>query len=713
VTLHYEQDGETVEVTANRISGDYKSGEYKATIPGDAIAEGSLTYYWTLNDFGNNEVQTDDYTVDVKPGITVGYFEDFESTITGWYSFGDNDTWEHGAPTTGPEEAYSGDKVYATNLSGNYASSMDAILVMPPVELPEGQSFLQFKNWYNFEESSTGRAWDYGHVVISSDGQEWTELTMFQGLSEGWENTEIDLSEYAGQTVLLGYKAFSDGSVTRDGWYIDDVALSDVSQYDNDEEPPTFEHVSPLETYTEMDVFLSVDVADNLKLNTVELSYENADGEWQTLDATQESGSERAGTFTAVIPWEDIDGKEELPYKWIISDYGSNITESDVYTIEVKPGVTVGYEEDFENAAAGWYSFGDNDSWEWGSPESGPENAASGDHVFATNLTGTYDTNMRATLVMPAIDLPEGSHALQFDSWHEFEESTSGTAWDYGQIVISTDLEEWTELQKFQGLTEDWETVTIDLSDYSGRVYIGFYAYSDGSIVKDGWYIDNVSLIDTSEDDQGANISLGISNEKQKEIDIPVLQKESTPQTWTLDRSNEKNTADKDIGLAQLPMAAKVSVLESGRSVNTNPQDGSYALMHATGTFTLKAEAYGFESAEQSVEVEADETSTANFTLQEIPQGTIQGTVTDEATGEPVEDATLLLVEDANVTPVQTDADGNYQLTAYEGTYTLKISARGYHGQEAEVTVDGDVTVDFALEPFYMVPGGEIGYDDG
>ncbi|TQS74323.1 S8 family serine peptidase, partial [Ornithinibacillus gellani] len=42
VTLHYEQDGETVEVTANRISGDYKSGEYKATIPGDAIAEGSL-----------------------------------------------------------------------------------------------------------------------------------------------------------------------------------------------------------------------------------------------------------------------------------------------------------------------------------------------------------------------------------------------------------------------------------------------------------------------------------------------------------------------------------------------------------------------------------------------------------------------------------------------------------------------------------------------
>ncbi|TQS72001.1 DUF3823 domain-containing protein, partial [Ornithinibacillus gellani] len=447
VTLHYEQDGETVEVTANRISGDYKSGEYKATIPGDAIAEGSLTYYWTLNDFGNNEVQTDDYTVDVKPGITVGYFEDFETAPVGWTSYGDNDSWEWGVPESGPEAAFSGEKVYATNLSGDYASSMNASLLMPPVDLSDGNAYLQFKHWHDFEKYSSGFAYDFGYVYVSTDQEEWTQHLIVEGTSDGWEDAEVDLSEYSSERIYITFNATSDSSVTREGWYIDDVAISDSSL--------------------------------NLTSKAINKDQKRSVGMMAGLD---------------MIP--------------------------------NKPAVN------------------------------------------------------------PALSVP--------------------------------------------AMPEKGEAA-----------------------------------------------------------------------------------AEKDASLAQLPMAAKVSVLESGRSVNTNPQDGSYALMHATGTFTLKAEAYGFESAEQSVEVAADETSTANFTLQELPQGTIQGTVTDEATGEPVEDATLLLVEDANVTPVQTDADGNYQLTAYEGTYTLKISARGYHGQEAEVTVDGDVTVDFALEPFYMVPGGEIGYDDG
>src|SRR5690606_25491952 len=103
-------------------------------------------------------------------------------------------------------------------------------LVMPPVQVAaEGESFLQFKSWYNFEESSTGRAWDYGKVVVSTDLENWTELEMYQGISSDWEDAEVNLSEYAGQTVFLGFYAFSDGSVTRPGWYIDDVALSNTS----------------------------------------------------------------------------------------------------------------------------------------------------------------------------------------------------------------------------------------------------------------------------------------------------------------------------------------------------------------------------------------------------------------------------------------------------------------------------------------------------
>ena len=65
-------------------------------------------------------------------------------------------------------------------------------------------------------------------------------------------------------------------------------------------------------------------------------------------------------------------------------------------------------------------------------------------------------------------------------------------------------------------------------------------------------------------------------------------------------------------------------------------------------------------------------TSTANFTLDEIEQNTVSGTITDQSTGEAIDGATIILVEDANITPVETDATGNYALTAYEGDVHIK-----------------------------------------
>lgn len=44
----------------------------------------------------------------------------------------------------------------------------------------------------------------------------------------------------------------------------------------------------------------------------------------------------------------------------------------------------------------------------------------------------------------------------------------------------------------------------------------------------------------------------------------------------------------------------------------------------------------------------------------------------------------------------------------------MKVVASGYHGAEAAVDIrDGAAELNFALEPFYTYPGGEIGYDDG
>lgn len=507
-----------------------------------------------------------------------------------------------------------------------------------------------------------------------------------------------------------------------------------VTKQGEDNEAPTFEHTAPAETYAGMDLDLTIAVTDNISIATVELDYQDANGEWQTIDAVRKSGDYKSGEFGVSIPGELIEG-ESFIYKWTINDFGNNEVNSEEYTVAVKQGITVGYSEDFEGTPTGWTSFGEENSWELGVPTSGPGNAASGENVYATNLSGKYGNYMNATLVMPPVDLPEGNSYLQFNEWYSFEESSSGRAWDYGHVFISTDQEEWIQLAMIQGESGGWLNSEVDLSDYSGqRVYIGFNAFSDVSVAKDGWYIDDVALVDTSQEEQVSlqkkkenskvegmkdlgsvkkkkGKDLGVIKEKGKEaLETPIDPKTIKPAM----PKKEAPIKEEVVNPTLLPLGAQVSVLESGRSVYSNPADGKYELKHGPGTFTVKAEAYGFQSAEQSVEIVIDEATDANFTMDEIAQSTVSGTITDEATGEAVEGATLLLVEDANISPVETDSDGNYSITAYEGDYTLKVIARGYHGQEADITIgDSAIDQDFALEPYYTYPGGEIGYDDG
>lgn len=165
--------------------------------------------------------------------------------------------------------------------------------------------------------------------------------------------------------------------------------------------------------------------------------------------------------------------------------------------------------------------------------------------------------------------------------------------------------------------------------------------------------------------------------------------------------------------LKALPMKAEISVLESGKSTYTDEATGRYQLTHSAGEFTVKAEAYGFESRKQTVNISSNETAEANFALQPLKKRTISGTIVNEATGEKVKDATVYLVEDAKIKPVKTDEDGEFSLEALSGVYTVKVFAKGFKGYSftADVT-EKPVEKAIQLEPFIGF-AGEIGYDDG
>lgn len=478
-------------------------------------------------------------------------------------------------------------------------------------------------------------------------------------------------AEEAVTTVIEGYGKI-EGVVTKEG---------------QDDELPTYTHTPITDVYSNMNLEVQLEASDNVGVTSVELRYKVDQSDWQMIEGDRISGDHISGEYQATIPSDALVG-EQLNYQWIIKDFSDNETKSETYQATIHTGITVGYFEDFENEPSDWTSFGRHDSWEWGLPTSGPEEASVGEHVYATNLAGDYDYMIDATLVMPQITLPEGEAYLQFDQWYSFiGPSYPGESGDYGYVVVSTDQnhEEWTRLMTITDKSDGWERAEIDLSSYSGQsISIGFQATSDYYWESDGWYLDAVALSDVSLDDQETN--------KESKHNLGLRQMDSS-------------------GL--LPLEAQVSILESGKSVYTDPATGEYSINHEVGTYTAQAEAYGYQSEIQEVSVQAENNQQTNFTLEEIPQATISGQVLSETSGDPVESATLLLTEDANIEPIQTDENGNFSLTAYEGKYTLKVISKEYYNKEIEIELQEDMELTIELEPFVTVPGGEIGYDDG
>ncbi|MFD1609698.1 S8 family serine peptidase [Oceanobacillus luteolus] len=164
----------------------------------------------------------------------------------------------------------------------------------------------------------------------------------------------------------------------------------------------------------------------------------------------------------------------------------------------------------------------------------------------------------------------------------------------------------------------------------------------------------------------------------------------------------------------ETPLQAEISVLGTKRSVKTDPEYGSYFLRYAAGEHVLRAESYGYYPVEKKVELDEDDITEIDFSMEKIPQTLITGEVVDARNGNPIEGAYVLLAEDANIAPVQTNGDGSYELTAHEGEYTLRISASGFKTKELAVTVSEDNhTFHVDMEPFFSYPGGELAYDDG
>ena len=277
----YGEPGETLEVlTTIKNTGNYAtsiSGTLSSTDPYLTVVSGGSTYDPSIS-WGEQTINQTAYTVSIDPACPDPYigslsvaviadggapieatFQVFVGTSRGLeddFEAGEGD-WTHLAPIASFNDQWHMENYryhsgsYSWKMGGDgpveYLNSVDAALLTPPLLLAV-DSKLHFWHWMDAETDGPGTAWDGGAVYVSENGGVWTQVIpegdypyvvtsgssigigpgnpCYSG-SFGWTEAVFDLSEYSG-VVQIMFRFCSDGGVTEEGWYVDDVWIGNT-----------------------------------------------------------------------------------------------------------------------------------------------------------------------------------------------------------------------------------------------------------------------------------------------------------------------------------------------------------------------------------------------------------------------------------------------------------------------------------------------------
>ena len=185
------------------------------------------------------------------PAGSSAYFEEDFETAPFSTQIPAGSSWEVGQPTSGPQGANSGQSVMATVLAGQYTNNTDGRVTLPSVSLQAATApELVFHHFFDTEN-----VFDGGHVLVSTDGGVNFGIiapvngypassvvalgsagyTGTSGTGAGFVEDRFDLTPFVGQDVIVAFRFASDGSITADGWYIDDIRIQESTAT----QPPT------------------------------------------------------------------------------------------------------------------------------------------------------------------------------------------------------------------------------------------------------------------------------------------------------------------------------------------------------------------------------------------------------------------------------------------------------------------------------------------
>ena len=424
--------------------------------------------------------------------------ESFEANNGGWVGEG---VWEWGAPSSGPGEAYDGNNVWATVLGGSYPNNADDPLYTTFYDITDANASFSFYHWYNMELN-----WDGGNIHISTDGgTSWNLITPedgypnpdvrglddepgFSGETGVWEQVLVDLSSYQDEIVKFKLRFGTDGSATRDGWYIDGAVVNGGSAVYPEA------GVSPL--------------AFNVQLNS---------GESTTGDLTISNSGGAPLNFSVVVLTDDFmqsmntfDSEVEIPVEQIdvpVSKEEANAPQDESHLkTEIDPPFNHDVITDFGGPDEFGYTYIDSDepdgpSYEWiditgnGTPVDFSYGSIDDGYtdLFPMGLTFTfygqtysdimvstngwlsfiqYASSYISNYTIPRVYIPNALIAVQ---WDDLDGGATGNCYYYYDDVNNRFIVSWVDWHYYPDLTTPLHSfqVILDGNDNSIRMQYG------------------------------------------------------------------------------------------------------------------------------------------------------------------------------------------------------------------------------------------------
>jgi subtilisin family serine protease len=356
----------------------------------------------------------------------------------------------------------------------NYASGMCAMGTLEGVVTTDG--FSPVEGAKIFADNGAG----YTKNIYSAANGSYST-----GLPEGTYTLTASKYGYQSDTVT-GIVITEDATKTQD-FVIPQLDMSRVSGYVYDDGVEGLgEHGYPL--------YSSIQVSTPGFSQTIYTDPFTGYYEIELVEATEH-------TFTT----DPIPGGYD-PLVEVVTATGDRYTHDIYVPVDGAVCAAPGYQPDydifysFESSDEGFTSGGVASSWDWGDFTSGPMAGHSGTKGIATNPAGDYNLDEDSWMVSPAIDLSgngTNSTAIQWWDWMYVESTTS--TYDYGWLEVTKDGgTSWTTVwgpEKRQDTVYSQQTALLDPTFNVADFQFRFFFHSDFSVVKTGWYVDDIGLV--------------------------------------------------------------------------------------------------------------------------------------------------------------------------------------------------------------------------